>query len=178
MTQIADVKLVDKDGYTYGSNVLVKLDIQQSVPDSASIGNTASARLSCSIITDKKFLKKSKLVVYRKSGEEWHFFGRFYVDVCVRDGPCVSITAYDAMNFQGNQRVKFTGASSKNLAALDFPCSIQNMLDYVCSFRNFTCNFKCENFIVEKKPVYDEENEDYYSVREIILLYLRIIRYR
>ncbi|MCM1463713.1 MAG: hypothetical protein NC084_13510, partial [Bacteroides sp.] len=161
-----DVKILtndDEEKAIYADRI-VSLNIQRSVSGgSFSIGNAPSDRLNAVIVGAEKLAKKTRITVYiRFDGGDWERLGRFYVDSCTRNGQRVTVTAYDGLSLT-EKPVKFGGNAS--LDKLNFPCSMQEMLDYIVALRGMTCLFECQPFIVVEKPMKSET--EYYTAREL-----------
>ncbi|MGN0656744.1 MAG: leucine-rich repeat protein, partial [Ruminiclostridium sp.] len=163
------IALNDDENTVYESDKIISLDIQRGITDgSFGIGFTPSDRLSCSLITAEKIPEKTRITVYIRfsASGTWERLGRFYCKTCVRDGSAVNVTAFDAMDWQKNKQVKFGGKASIELAALKFPCTMQQMLDYIVALRGMTCDFECQNFIIQKLP--KKSDTEYYTVTELL----------
>lgn len=156
------------DSVMYTASQILSVSIQKSITDgSVGIGFTQADRLYLQVISDRKIPQKTWLRVYISiDGSSDVPFGRFVTEECVRDGSAITITAFDAMYYQSAKTVRFTGSASLHLEPLSFPCSMQDMLDYICALRNMTTEFVCQQFTVQKLPQKGENQ--YYSVRELI----------
>ncbi|MGN0619081.1 MAG: leucine-rich repeat protein [Ruminiclostridium sp.] len=163
------IMLNDDENTVYEADKIISLNIQRGITDgSFGIGFTPSDRLSCSIITNSKIPEKTRITVYIRfsSSGTWERLGRFYCKTCIRDGSAVNVTAFDAMDWQKNKQVKFGGKASIELAALKFPCTMQQMLDYIVTLRGMTCDFECQNFTIQKLP--KKSDTEYYTVTELL----------
>ncbi len=158
--------LTNDDTKTIPSDRILSISIQRSVSGgSFSIGNAPSDRLNAVIVGTEKLPKKTRITVYVSfDGSDWERLGRFYVDSCTRNGQRITVTAYDALSLT-EKPVKFGGNSDKGLAKLEFPCLMQEMLDYIVALRGMTCEFKCQPFTVQEKPMKSET--EYYTAREL-----------
>lgn len=151
---------------TITADKIISATIQRSLTDgSFTIGNTPSDRLNAVVIDTDKLPKKTRVTIsaaFDSSADER--IGRFYVDKCTRNGQNVTITAFDALSLTETE-VKFGGKASKNLEKLEFPCTMQQMLDYIVTLKGMTCEFECQPFTVQKKPMKSET--EYYTAREL-----------
>lgn len=147
---------------------IISVDIKRSITDGAfGIGYTQADRLLFTAVSSEKLPNKTRVIVNVSiDGEESRRLGRFYVTNCVRDGSAITVTAYDAMSLQDKKLVKFGGYAPRELPALNFPCLMQDMLDYIVTYRNLTCEFQCQPFTVQTKPI--KPDGSYYTVREIL----------
>ena len=163
-----DLKITVSDFGTLTASKILSADIKRSITDgSFGIGFTPSDRLTFQAVADGKIPKKKHCTVEVDTAPHVsEKLGRFYVDECSRDGSVLTVTAFDAMYFQSKAKVRFTGNSSRGIAPLSFPCSMQDVLDYVCALRNITCDFTCGSYAVAKCP--QKSENEYYSAREII----------
>lgn len=148
------------------SDKIVNVSIQRSLTGgSFSIGNTASDRLNATIIGTEKLSKKTRVTVLAAfNNSPYERIGRFYVDKCTRNGQQVTVTAFDAFSLAETE-VKFSGKASKELEKLDFPCTMQEMLDYIVTLKGMTCEFECQPFTIHEKPMKSET--EYYTAREL-----------
>ena len=164
------IKLVvgSGSGTVYLNKDLISLTINRNLTDgSFGIGFCEADRLTFSINAAQKIPKKTPISVYVGfSSGSYEHFGRFYCEESTRNGQFIKVTAFDRMNLEREKTVKFTGVPAKGLAALEFPCTMQEMLDYICVYRGFSCDFKCQPFIISEKP--KKKNGKYYSVSEIL----------
>ena len=158
----------DDDSTVYEADAILGISIQRSITDgSAGIGYTQSDRLSFTVVAADKLPRGTRTTVYVKIDDQAQKrLGRFYVDECTRDGSTMRVTAYDKMYWQDKAHVRFNGKSSIGLAALTFPCKMQDVLDYICTLRGFSCDFVCEDFDVVKKPLKSDETP--FTVRELL----------
>ena len=165
----AQIKLGDEDSTVFGMDRLMPISIQRGITDgSFGIGFTPSDRISFSVAAEKKITKKTRITLYNafSSGGTSVRLGRFYCTECTRNGNFLKVTAFDAMNRLTDRKVKFSGISSKDLTALEFPCTMQEVLDYIVTMCGLTCEFQCQPFTVAALPMKSET--EYYSVREIL----------
>lgn len=155
------------DTVMYSASDIISISVQKCITDgSLGIGFASSDRLNLQVVSARKIPKMTWLRVYVSFDGHDEIFGKFVCDECTRDGSVITITAYDAMYYQSKKTVKFTGAPDLQLEALTFPCSMQDMLNYICRLRNITTDFVCQSFTVSELPQKDESN--FYSVRELI----------
>ena len=169
-TRNIDVSIVTNTAgnLTFNTDDIIDISIQRSITDgSFGIGYTQSDRLTFRASSGVKLPKKTRTTVYVNIDDAGNKrLGRFYVKECTRDGSVITVTAYDKMYSQSKAHVRFGGKASIGLAELDFPCTMQDMLDYICTLRSFTCDFQCEPFTVGKKP--KKPDGTYFTVRELI----------
>lgn len=151
---------------TITADKIISTTIQRSLTDgSFTIGNTPSDRLNAVVIDTDKLPKKTRVTVSAAfDSSAYERIGRFYVDKCTRNGQNVTITAFDALSLTETE-VKFGGKAEKDLQKLNFPCTMQQMLDYIVTLKGMTCEFECQPFTVTKKPMKSET--EYYTAREL-----------
>ncbi len=171
------IMLNDAEDTIFEADSIISLNITRALTDGAfGIGFTPSDRLSFTAVWPDVcpdiIAKNTRITVYVsfdrfvKSSKSWERLGRFYCEECRRDGSLMHVTAFDGMKFQKNKTVKFSGVSSLGLAALTFPCTMQQMLDYIVTYRGLTCEFQCQPFVVQTLPMKSET--EYYTVRETL----------
>ena len=165
MSDVRNVNIsITTSSATFDTDDIVQVDITRGITDgSFGIGFTHSDMLRFTAVSSAKLAKKTRCAATINPGGR---FGTYYVEECVRDGSQINVTAFDAMYYQGNAHVKFGGKSSIHLDKLTFPCMMQDVLDYICTLRNMTCSFQCQEFTVPKKP--KKPDGTYYTVRELI----------
>ncbi len=163
-----DVKITTDNDTVFTSGDIISINIQRSITDgSAGIGYTQSDRLNFTAVANSKMPRLTRCAVYVKfDNSGFEQLGRFYSDECTRDGSVITVTAYDAMYYQSKKKVKFVAVPGRELEALSFPCLMQDVLDYVCKLRNFTCDFQCQPFTVQTLP--QKEDGSFYTVRELL----------
>lgn len=163
-----NVSITTNIGVSYTEQDIISVDIQRSITEGYfGIGYAQSDRAVFTVIADDKLPKKTRVMVDTAiDSETSERLGRFYVTDCTRDGSAITVTAYDAMYLQDKKLVKFGGKESIGLAKLTFPCSMQDVLDYIVAYRNLSCDFVCQPFTVQKKPV--KPDGSFYTVREIL----------
>lgn len=151
---------------TITADKIISATIQRSLTDgSFTIGNTPSDRLNAVVIDTDKLPKKTRVTISAAfDSSAYERIGRFYVDKCTRNGQHVTITAFDALSLTETE-VKFGGKAEKDLQKLNFPCTMQQMLDYIVTLKGMTCEFECQPFTVAKKPMKSET--EYYTAREL-----------
>ena len=141
---------------------IISLEIARSASDQLQIGACMSDRLTLQTKATTLFNGRGKkIVVYYRCTAPilgWNRLGTFYVDECVTDRGVTAVTAYDMMS-RLDKRISW-GATSKT-EALTFPCSMQDMLEYICARAGVTTDFTCQDITVEKPP-------DGYTARELI----------
>lgn len=164
-----DIRIVtNDDGKIYHSDSIINIDIQRSITDgSFGIGYTQSDRLRFTVISSEKIPKMTSCTVFiRIDNGEFKMLGKFFADECTRDGAALTVTAYDIMYYRTMISVTFTGNTDKGLYPLTFPCSMQDVLDYICHYRGLRCSFVCQPFSVEKLPL--KPDGTYFNVRDVI----------
>lgn len=141
---------------------IISVEITRSASDQLQIGACMSDRLTLRTKATTLFNGRGKKVVvyYRCTAPilGWVRLGTFYVDECVTDRGVTAVTAYDMMS-RLDKRISW-GATSRT-EALTFPCSMQDMLEYICARAGITTDFTCQNITIEKLP-------DGYTARELI----------
>ncbi len=141
---------------------IISVDITRSASDQLQIGACMSDRLTLRTKATTLFNGRGKKIVvyYRCTAPilDWVRLGTFYVDECVTDRGATAVTAYDMMS-RLDKRISW-GATSKT-EALTFPCTMQDMLEYICARAGVTTDFTCQNITIEKPP-------DGYTARELI----------
>lgn len=165
----AEIRLNDEENTVYKTDRLMPISVQRGITDgSFGIGFTKSDRISFSVATTEKIPRRTRITLYTAFSKDGtrERLGRFYCENSSRDGNFINVTAFDAMNVIRGKPVKFTGVSSKNLAALEFPCMMQDVLDYIVKRWGLTCEFECQPFTVAEKPMKSETEP--YSADEIL----------
>ena len=163
------IMLNDEEDTVFDMQSLLPISANRSITDgSFGVGFSSSDRLTFSVAAEDKVPKKTRTTLYAAFSKDGTYerLGRFYCESSRRSGNIISVTAFDAMNMLRNRTVKFTGISSKDIPELTFPCSMQSVLDYVVAKNGLTCEFVCEDFTVQKKPMRTET--EYYSDAEIL----------
>ena len=164
---LVKIKLNDEESTVYEMDELMPISINRKITDgSLSIGNVSSDRIYFSAATTEKIPKKTRITLYNSFGGTYERLGRFYCETSPRSGKMINVTAFDAMDIIRNRTVKFTSVSSKDLSALTFPCQMQDMLDYIVTMNGLTCEFECQPFTVQEKPMKNET--EYYTVGELL----------
>ena len=98
--------------------------------------------------------------------------GRYYITNVTRDNGYTTIEAYDKMYWL-DKPCNFNGNKSGTVAALTWPATHQQIIDYIAAMRGFTANVTCAAFApVPGRPIYNSEATSaegkYYTYREII----------
>ena len=128
----AEIRLKDEENTVYDMDKLMPISVQRGITDgSFGIGFTKSDRISFSVATTEKIPKRTRITLYTAFSKDGtrERLGRFYCENSSRDGNFINVTAFDAMNVIRGKPVKFTAVPSKDLAALEFPCMMQDVLD-------------------------------------------------
>ncbi len=163
------IMLNDEEDTVFDTKSLLPISANRSITDgSFGVGFSLSDRLTFSVAAEDKVPKKTRTTLYAAFSKNGTYerLGRFYCESSRRNGNIISVTAFDAMNILRNRTVKFTGISSKDIPELTFPCSMQSVLDYIVAKNGLTCEFVCEDFTVQEKPMRNET--EYYSDAEIL----------
>ncbi len=136
---------------------IISVDITRSISDQLQIGACMSDRLTLRTKATTLFGGKGKKVevFYRCTAPilDWVLMGTFYVDESVTKDGVTTVAAYDMMS-RLDKRISWS-------EVLTFPCTMQDMLNYICGRIRTTTDFTCQNITVEKPP-------DGYTAREII----------
>ena len=141
---------------------IISIDITRSISDQLQIGACMSDRLTLQTKATSLFNERGKKIwVYYRCTEpilDWVLLGTFYVDECVTERGITAVIAYDMMS-RLDKKVRWIDVSTAT--APTFPCTMQDMLDYLCDRARVTTDFVCQNITVEKPP-------DGYTARELI----------
>lgn len=150
------------DGDTLWLGDIISIDIVRSCSDQIQIGACMSAALTLQTKATTLFNGKGKKIeVFSRCTApktEWHKLGVFYVEEAVTKNGVTAVSAYDMMS-RLDKRLSWIDTS--RATAPVFPCTMQDMLDYICARAGFTTNFQCQDITVEKPP-------DGYTARELI----------
>lgn len=155
----------------YTSDSIISCKIYRSIGDSGmAIGNTISDHITVQIVSPLISSGNAVKVYVRFGAAEWLQLGIFYVtQSAVERGTC-EFEAYDMM-YMLDKRCTFQGSTGMSLSALEFPATMQDMLDYICTLRSITCNFECQPFEAQSRPTFDADaygDNKYYTQRDII----------
>lgn len=136
---------------------IISVDITRSISDQLQIGACMSDRLTLRTKATTLFGGKGKKVevFYRCTAPvlDWVLLGTFYVEESMTRDGVTTVSAYDMMS-RLDKRISWS-------EALTFPCTMQDMLNYICGRIRTTTDFTCQNITIEKPP-------DGYTAREII----------
>lgn len=158
------------NGTAYSSAAVTSLKIYRSIGDSGmAIGNTISDHISVALISALIPSGQTVKPYVRFGSEDWVQLGEFFVTQSQATRETCEFEAYDKM-YMLDKRCTFQG-NGGTLAALEFPATMQQMLDYICTLRGLTCEFECQPFIVQSRPTYDADaygDNKYYTQRDII----------
>ncbi len=144
---------------SFGASEIVGLNITRAACDGFQIGAACSDRLSLSLKATDRIQKGARINAsfYVGSLKNLHPLGVFYADEVTTENGITTVTAYDKMNAKTlDMVVKWTSAGAPS-----FPCTQRDILNYLCARKKIACDFVCENFTVQDKPVG-------YTAREII----------
>ena len=141
---------------------IISINISRSSSDGIQLGACMSDRLSLRTLATSLFGGRGKKVeVYKRCtapATEWVKMGTFYVDSSYTEHGMTTVKAYDNMS-RMDKVVKWEDTSY--VATPVFPCTMQEVLEYVCARAKTTTDFRCQNFTVNKAP-------DGYTARELI----------
>jgi hypothetical protein len=164
---LVQIKLKDAENTVLTMDKLYPIDIKRTITDgSFGVGFASSDRIAFAAATTEKIAKNTRITLYNSFGGDYERLGRFYCETSPRNGNVIEVTAFDAMNVIRERTVKFTGIASKDIPALTFPCKMQEVLDYVVAKNGLTCDFQCEDFVVQEKPM--KSDTEYYTDPEIL----------
>ncbi len=159
---------------------IVELNIYRSIGESGfGIGSTASARVRLLAVMTLPYSGEVMMDVFvgfgfdEKNASDYVQLGHFYGHASNPSNKTaqVEIIGYDKLGSSAfNSRCTFAKAGG---AELTFPCSMQQMLEYVCKRRNIETDFQCLGYNISEMPVkYPSKDsadyEKYYSYKEII----------
>lgn len=142
----------------YPSEIL-EISISRAISDGFQIGACGSDRLCLVTKAIDRVQKGSIITAYCYPGGhplETEPLGVYYADEVSTENGITTIIAYDRMNRNLDKVVRWTKDTAPS-----FPATQQQMLDYICALKGITCNFTCQPFVVQEKPVG-------YTAREII----------
>lgn len=138
---------------------ILDLNISRAISDGFQIGACGSDRLLLSVKATDRVEKGAKLTAFAYPEYQLNNtepLGVFYVDEVSTENGVTTIIAYDKMNRNLDKVVLWTRSD-----APAFPATQQDVLDYICALKGITCNFTCQPFVVQEKPIG-------YTAREII----------
>lgn len=159
---------------------IIELNIYRSTGESGfSIGGAASARVRLLCVMKLPYSGEVAMDVFvrfgfdEKGASDYVQLGHFYGHASNPSHKTaqVEIIGYDKLGSSAfNSRCTFAKVGG---AELTFPCTVQEMLEYVCKRRNIETDFRCLDYTVSEIPVKDmsKDNSDYekyYTYKEII----------
>ncbi len=141
---------------------IISINISRSSSDGIQLGACMSDRLSLRTLATTLFGGRGKkievFVQCTAPATEWVKTGTFYVDSLYTEHGMTTVKAYDNMS-RMDKVVRWEDTSYA--AAPVFPCSVQEVLEYVCARAKTSTDFQCQDFTVNKAP-------DGYTARELI----------
>lgn len=159
---------------------VIELDIYRSLGESGfNIGGVVASRLRLLALMKLPYSGEITMDVFVRFGlddenaSEYVQFGHFYGHASNPSYKTaqVEIVGYDKLGSSGfNSRCTFAKAGN---AELKFPCTLQEMLEYVCIRKGLECEFECLDYTVSEMPVKDPSRDDsdyekYYTYKEIV----------
>ena len=159
---------------------VIELDIYRSLGESGfNIGGVVASRLRLLALMKLPYSGEITMDVFVRFGlddenaSEYVQFGHFYGHASNPSYKTaqVEIVGYDKLGSSGfNSRCTFAKAGN---AELKFPCTLQEMLEYVCIRKGLECEFECLDYTVSEMPVKDRSRDDsdyekYYTYKEIV----------
>lgn len=159
---------------------IIELDIYRSLGESGfNIGGVVTSRLRLLALMKLPYSGEITMDVFVRFGfddenaSEYVQFGHFYGHASNPSHKTaqVEIVGYDKLGSSGfNSRCTFAKVGD---AELQFPCTVQEMLEYVCIRRGLECDFECLDYTVYEMPVKDRSKDDsdyekYYTYKEIV----------
>ncbi len=159
---------------------IIELDIYRSTGESGfGIGGAASARVRLLCVMKLPYSGEVTMDVFAgfgfddKNASDFVQLGHFYGHASNPSNKTaqVEIIGYDKLGASAfNSRCTFAKVGG---AELTFPCTVQEMLEYVCKRRNIETDFRCLDYTVSEMPVKDKSKdnsdyEKYYTYKEII----------
>ena len=159
----------------YGNDDIISIDFSGgSGSGGMSIGATIAARMVTVIkcITPPTMTGYQIDVFAKINSSGYQQLGRYYITNVTRDNGYTTIEAYDKMYWL-DKPCNFNGNKSGTVAALTWPATHQQIIDYIAAMRGFTANVTCAAFApVPGRPIYNSEATSaegkYYTYREII----------
>lgn len=159
---------------------IIELSIYRSMGESGfSIGGVVTAHIRLLALMKLPYTGEVTIDVFvgfgfdEENASEFVQLGRFYGFATNPsfDTAQVEIVGYDKLGSGSfNSRCSFSAAGD---AELTFPCTAQEMLEYVCERKNLETEFQCLDYIVSEMPVRDESKDDsdyerYYTYKDIL----------
>lgn len=159
---------------------IIELEIYRSLGESGfNIGGVVTSRLRLLALMKLPYSGEITIDVFVRFGlddenaSEYVQFGHFYGHASNPSHKTaqVEIIGYDKLGSSGfNSRCTFAKFGS---AELKFPCTVREMLEYVCKRKGLECDFECLDYTVSEMPVKDRSKDDsdyekYYTYKEIV----------
>ncbi|MCI8602555.1 MAG: hypothetical protein HFE79_00165 [Ruminiclostridium sp.] len=159
---------------------IIELDIYRSTGENGfSIGGAVTTRVRLLCVMKLPYSGEVAMDVFvrfgfdEKGASDYVQLGHFYGHASNPSHKTaqVEIIGYDKLGSSAfNSRCTFAKVGG---AELTFPCTVQEMLEYVCKRRNIETDFRCLDYTVSEIPVKDmsKDNSDYekyYTYKEII----------
>jgi hypothetical protein len=159
----------------YDNDDIISIDISGG---SGSGGMSIGATIATRMVTVIKCITPSTMTGYQIdvyaeiNASGYQQLGRYYITNVTRDNGYTTIEAYDKMYWL-DKPCNFNGSKSGTIAALTWPATHQQIIDYIAAMRGFTANVTCAAFApVPGRPIYNSEATSaegkYYTYREII----------
>ena len=159
---------------------IIELNIYRSTGESGfSIGGAVTTRVRLLCVMKLPYSGEVAMDVFvrfgfdEKTASDYVQLGHFYGHASNPSHKTaqVEIIGYDKLGASDfNSRCTFAKVGN---AELTFPCTVQEMLQYVCQRRNLESEFQCLDYTVSEMPVKDKSKdnsdyEKYYTYKEII----------
>lgn len=159
---------------------ITELSIYRSLGENGfNIGGAVTARVRMVALMKLPYSGEVSMDVFVRFGfdsescSEYVQLGHFYGHASNPSNKTaqVEIIGYDKLGSSAfNSRCTFAKVGDAELA---FPCTVQEMLEYVCKRRGLETEFECLDYTVSEMPVKDKsrDNSDYeryYTYKEII----------
>ena len=171
-----EVKIVI-DETTFSADNIISLKIYRSIGSGGfAIGNATSDFCQFTLTSATRGIKSNAQVIpYVRflnsgGGGEWLQLGVFWVTTASAGRTQLEVIAYDKM-YTLDKQCTYLGTASGSVQALSFPCSMQQLLRYTCDIKGLECDFRCEDFTVETRPMIESsptgENK-YYTHRQML----------
>lgn len=159
---------------------IIELNIYRSLGENGfGIGGTVTARVRLLCVMTLPYTGTISMEVYVRFGfnnetaSDYVQLGRFYGQVSnpTKKNTQIEIIGYDKLGSSGLS-ARCTFAAVEN-ASLTFPCTAQEMLEYVCARKNIETEIVCNDYTIPEMPVKDKtkdttDYERYYTYGEII----------
>lgn len=159
---------------------IIELSIYRSLGENGfNIGGAVTARVRMVALMKLPYSGEVSMDVFVRFGfdsescSEYVQLGHFYGHASNPSNKTaqVEIIGYDKLGSSAfNSRCTFAKVGD---AELTFPCTVQEMLEYVCKRRGLETEFECLDYTVSEMPVKDKSRdnsdyEKYYTYKEII----------